>query len=76
MAVEAPVATRATRRRVTTKALTVATWNIHGAIGADGRYAPARIVDVLREVDADIDWSERGDTVQPAYYRYGQNIRA
>jgi endonuclease/exonuclease/phosphatase family metal-dependent hydrolase len=54
MAVEAPVATRATRRRVTTKALTVATWNIHGAIGADGRYAPARIVDVLREVDADI----------------------
>ena len=54
MAVEAPVATRATRRRVTTKALTVATWNIHGAIGADGRYAPTRIVDVLREVDADI----------------------
>jgi endonuclease/exonuclease/phosphatase family metal-dependent hydrolase len=54
MAVEAPVATRATRRRVTTKALTVATWNIHGAIGADGRYAPARIVDVLREIDADI----------------------
>ncbi|HET6803769.1 MAG TPA: endonuclease/exonuclease/phosphatase family protein, partial [Casimicrobiaceae bacterium] len=54
MAVEAPVATRTTRRRVTTKALTVATWNIHGAIGADGRYAPARIVDVLREVDADI----------------------
>lgn len=54
MAVEAPVATRATRRRVTTKALTVATWNIHGAIGADGRYAPARIVDVLRELDADI----------------------
>jgi endonuclease/exonuclease/phosphatase family metal-dependent hydrolase len=54
MAVEALVATRTTRRRVTTKALTVATWNIHGAIGADGRYAPARIVDVLREVDADI----------------------
>jgi endonuclease/exonuclease/phosphatase family metal-dependent hydrolase len=54
MAVEAPVATRTTRRRVTTRALTVATWNIHGAIGADGRYAPARIVDVLREVDADI----------------------
>ncbi|HEX2390247.1 MAG TPA: endonuclease/exonuclease/phosphatase family protein, partial [Casimicrobiaceae bacterium] len=39
---------------MTTKALTVATWNIHGAIGADGRYAPTRIVDVLREVDADI----------------------
>lgn len=54
MAVEASVATRATRRNATTRALKVATWNIHGAIGADGRYAPSRIVDVLREVDADI----------------------
>jgi len=35
-------------------ALTAATWNIHGAIGADGRYAPGRIVDVLREIDADV----------------------
>jgi len=35
-------------------ALRVATWNIHGAVGIDGRYAPARIVGVLREIDADV----------------------
>ena len=35
-------------------ALKIATWNIHGAIGIDGRYAPERIVDVLREINADI----------------------
>jgi len=34
--------------------LRVATWNIHGAVGADGRYLPARVVGVLREIDADI----------------------
>ncbi len=34
--------------------LCVATWNIHRAVGADGRYAPARIVDVLSELDADL----------------------
>ena len=32
----------------------VATWNIHGAVGADRRYAPTRIVDVLSELDADL----------------------
>ena len=36
------------------KRLLVATWNIHGAVGTDGRYAPARIVDVLGEIGADI----------------------
>lgn len=35
-------------------ALTVATWNIHGAVGADRRYAPARIADVLAEIEADV----------------------
>ncbi len=34
--------------------LCVATWNIHGAVGTDGRYAPTRIVDVLSELDADL----------------------
>jgi endonuclease/exonuclease/phosphatase family metal-dependent hydrolase len=34
--------------------LRVATWNIHGAVGADGRSLPARVVGVLREIDADI----------------------
>jgi endonuclease/exonuclease/phosphatase family metal-dependent hydrolase len=36
------------------KPLTVATWNIHRAVGADGRYVPARIVDVLHEIDAQL----------------------
>src|SRR4029453_11602388 len=34
--------------------LTVATWNIHGGVGTDGRYAPERIAGVLKEVDADV----------------------
>jgi endonuclease/exonuclease/phosphatase family metal-dependent hydrolase len=34
--------------------LTVATYNIHGAVGCDGRFAPQRVADVLRETDADI----------------------
>jgi endonuclease/exonuclease/phosphatase family metal-dependent hydrolase len=36
------------------KLLRVATWNIHGAVGVDGRYVPARIVSVLKEIDADV----------------------
>ena len=35
-------------------ALRAATWNIHGAVGADRRYAPERIVAVLNEMNADI----------------------
>jgi endonuclease/exonuclease/phosphatase family metal-dependent hydrolase len=54
MAVEELIATRIHRGAVASKALTVATWNIHGAVGTDGRYAPGRIVDVLNEIDADI----------------------
>ena len=34
--------------------LTVATYNIHGAVGTDGTLAPERIADVLREIDADV----------------------
>lgn len=34
--------------------LTLATYNIHACIGADGRYEPERIVQVLRELDADV----------------------
>lgn len=37
-----------------TKTLRAATWNIHGGVGVDGRYAPARTVDVLKEIDADV----------------------
>jgi endonuclease/exonuclease/phosphatase family metal-dependent hydrolase len=34
--------------------LTVVTYNIHGAVGTDRRFAPDRIVDVLREIEADV----------------------
>ena len=34
--------------------VTVATWNIHAAVGSDGHFSPQRIADVLRETDADI----------------------
>ncbi len=34
--------------------LTIATWNIHAGVGSDGHFAPARIADVLQEIDADI----------------------
>jgi len=34
--------------------LTVATYNIHDAIGVDGEFVPARIAAVLAELDADI----------------------
>jgi endonuclease/exonuclease/phosphatase family metal-dependent hydrolase len=34
--------------------LTVATYNIHGGVGADGRFSPQRIADVLREMRADV----------------------
>lgn len=34
--------------------LTIATYNIHGAVGCDGRFAPERIAGVLHELKADI----------------------
>lgn len=34
--------------------LTIATYNIHGAVGTDGRFAPERVADVLHEIKADI----------------------
>ena len=34
--------------------LTVATWNVHGGVGCDARFEPARIAQVLREIDADV----------------------
>ena len=32
----------------------IATYNIHKSVGIDRRYAPERIVEVLREIDADV----------------------
>lgn len=34
--------------------LTIATYNIHGAVGSDRRFAPQRIADVLHEIRADV----------------------
>lgn len=34
--------------------LTLATWNIHAAVGSDGRFVPSRVAEVLHEIDADI----------------------
>jgi endonuclease/exonuclease/phosphatase family metal-dependent hydrolase len=34
--------------------LTVATYNIHGAVGNDGRFAPERVAGVLHEMQADV----------------------
>ncbi len=34
--------------------VTIATYNIHRAVGTDGRFAPERIVGVLQEIQADI----------------------
>lgn len=34
--------------------LTVASYNIHGGVGADGHCVPKRIANVLREIDADV----------------------
>lgn len=39
---------------VVVKRLVVATWNIHGGVGIDGRRDPARIADVLAQMDADV----------------------
>ncbi|TJZ74074.1 endonuclease/exonuclease/phosphatase family protein [Chitiniphilus eburneus] len=48
--------------------LTVATYNIHSAIGGDGRFAPQRIADVLNEIGADVVALQEvplGDTRRP-----------
>ena len=37
-----------------TRSLVVATWNVHGGVGRDRRYHPARIAQVLGETRADI----------------------
>jgi len=34
--------------------LTIATYNIHGAVGTDGRFSPQRVAEVLKEISADI----------------------
>ena len=41
-------------RPMAASTITVATYNIHDAVGSDGKFAPERIVCVLGEIDADI----------------------
>ena len=43
MAVDAPVVTRPVRRTAASTPLIVATWNIHGGVGTDGRIAIALV---------------------------------
>jgi endonuclease/exonuclease/phosphatase family metal-dependent hydrolase len=54
MEADALVAERSARGTARTRELRVVTWNIHAAVGTDGRYAPERVVDVLKEIDPDI----------------------
>ena len=55
--------------------LRVVTYNVHRCVGIDKRYRPARIVDVLKEVDADIIalqevLSQEGGSVEENQARY------
>ncbi len=34
--------------------LRLATWNVHGCVGRDGKFHPDRVLDVLRRLDADV----------------------
>ncbi|OWY30557.1 endonuclease [Herbaspirillum robiniae] len=48
--------------------LTVATYNIHSAVGTDGRFSPERIAGVLGEIEADVIALQEvplGGTAQP-----------
>jgi endonuclease/exonuclease/phosphatase family metal-dependent hydrolase len=36
------------------RGLRIATYNVHGAVGVDGKFAPERIAAVLAEIDADV----------------------
>ncbi len=52
MSDDAPFAILAPARKIA--AVRLATYNIHGGVGVDGRYDPARVAAVLREIGADI----------------------
>ncbi len=47
---------------LTPSALTIASYNIHKAVGSDGRCAPERILDVLDEISADVALLQEADT--------------
>jgi len=41
-------------RMGTTRGLRIATYNVHGAVGVDGKFTPERIAAMLAEINADI----------------------
>lgn len=47
--------------------LRVATYNVHGAVGADGRYDPMRIVKIIKAIDPDILAVQEIDTRRPRH---------
>jgi endonuclease/exonuclease/phosphatase family metal-dependent hydrolase len=47
--------------------LRVATWNMHGGVGLDGRFAPERIARVIGELDADVIALQEFGSRQPAF---------
>jgi endonuclease/exonuclease/phosphatase family metal-dependent hydrolase len=47
---------------LTPRALTIASYNIHKAVGSDGRREPTRILDVLDEMAADVALLQEADT--------------
>ena len=49
------------------QALRVATYNVHGCVGIDGRYDPARVAAVLRELDADVVGLQEVDNHRPLH---------
>ena len=47
------------------RALRVATYNVHGCVGVDGRYDPERVARVLRELNADVIGLQEIDNHRP-----------
>jgi len=58
----------------------IATYNIHRAIGADGRQDPSRIAQVLREIDSDLvalhEVAYRTDASEPLLEYLGKQMEA
>src|SRR6185312_3237795 len=53
---------RLLRRELLTMRLRVVTWNVHGCVGTDGRFAPERTADALIELAPDVAFlQEVGD---------------
>ncbi|HBV20966.1 MAG TPA: endonuclease [Nitrosomonas sp.] len=44
--------------------LTLATYNIHRCIGTDGKFKPARIIEVIKQLDADVIALQEVETVR------------